>query len=534
MKKLNLFIVFLFAVVASFAQPKLSKSFKITNSTPYKVVDAPIKRYFSDGNGFTYSVKGNSEFVVIQKFDIKNMKEVQRSKYELKHERSFLFGVLDLNGKHYCLFASFNKKQKNNTVYVREFNTDDFKLSDERDLFTSKGEVAPGKFGENPGPYSMQRFPTFNIIKSADNSKVLIAYRRKPLKKSDKKNYDIIGLNVFNSSLDLVWGKEEKMPNTEYQMKVISKAVGNNGEVYMMTLFTKNKDFRLLTINRSKPIDIKNVKYEYFDFRKVYMKENKAGNLYFLGFYANGYDFIYRGDYQGISLNINGIRYLEINKNGDILKQKKIDFPINLINKFEESKQQKRNNKLEKKGNAGISDLVLREFNIDEQGNIFVLGEQYYFLFKKDVKTHNISYKYFYEDLVATKITPDGNVLWMQKMPKSQYGNKGFGGLGISYIKYNGFHYILFLDNIKNANLEPDEQPEMYRDRSSGYLTAYIVDDSTGDYSKHYIYNTKEVNHVGTYQYATSRIFKGPGNNLMVEAYKKNKEDIMIKIEIAD
>ena len=109
----------------------------------------------------------------------------------------------------------------------------------------------------------------------------------------------------------------------------------------------------------------------------------------------------------------------------------------------------------------------------------------------------------------------------------------GKGGLSVAYLEGDHAHYVLFLDNVKNADIDINEVPARHMDGKGGYLTAYKIDDGTGKVEKHTLYNSLEVNGVTTYQFQTSRIFKAMDDVLMVEVYIKNKKDMMIKMELA-
>ena len=142
-------------------------------------------------------------------------------------------------------------------------------------------------------------------------------------------------------------------------------------------------------------------------------------------------------------------------------------------------------------------------------------------------------YRFYYDDLIATKLNAGGEVLWMKKLPKRQE-ELGKGGMGMAYLEGNDSHYILFLDNVKNADIDINEVPAAHSDGMGGYLTAYKIDDATGNYTKHTLYNSLEVKGVKTYQFQTTRILEALDNILLVEVYIKDKKDMMIKMELAE
>lgn len=525
-------LLFLLLVMLNVSAQQLSKDFKISISKPYRVVDAKDKMYFSDNNGFSYSVKTTEDKIVVQKFDVQNMKEVSRNEYEDTPPYHKAIEVVQIKERFYYLYESINKEADTKSVYAREFLTSDCSLSKERILFTSKGDVAKGSPTEVLGNWGLKGGPSFTVHKSYDNSKIMITYRRKPLSKRDAVNHDLLGFFVFDSSFELVWGKEVKMPYTEKDMSNIAYTVSANGIVYMMSLYREKKIFQLLTIPEVGELKVNDVEGGNFMFKDLYMKENKDGNIDFLGFYAKKQNLKYReGRIETFGFNTNGIRYFELSKTGEVLKSKNIEFPIELINQYSSGRQKRKNENKEENGKAGIRDVKLREFTVNSDGSVFILGEQYYRMTRPNGQYGSIE-SYYYQDLIATKLDAEGEVVWMKKLPKRQSGSSGRGGMGIAYFENDESHYILFLDNVKNANIGKDEVPKKHGDGQGGFLTAYKIDDATGDYTKHTLYNSLEVKGIKTYQFRTSRILEALDDVLLVEVYAKNKEDKMIKMEL--
>lgn len=101
-------------------QAKLSSDFKVTTSTPFAVVDAQSKEYISMGDGSTISVKTRGELVIIQKFDVKTMKEVKRNEYKDFPKYTKIQRLLKVEDRLYYVFEAYNKPNKTFSVYSRE------------------------------------------------------------------------------------------------------------------------------------------------------------------------------------------------------------------------------------------------------------------------------------------------------------------------------------------------------------------------------------------------------------------------------
>jgi hypothetical protein len=132
----------------------------------------------------------------------------------------------------------------------------------------------------------------------------------------------------------------------------------------------------------------------------------------------------------------------------------------------------------------------------------------------------------------VAKINAAGKLAWMKKLPKRQEGGSGFGGMSYRYFISKDYHFFMFLDNEKNMDLPLTEVPARHVDGAGGFLTAYQVNDKTGEVSKISLLNTRDVNGMEVFQFAPYRMMATDVNTLVFEAYKKKKEDILVKIVV--
>ena len=111
-------------------------------------------------------------------------------------------------------------------------------------------------------------------------------------------------------------------------------------------------------------------------------------------------------------------------------------------------------------------------------------------------------------------------------------GLRGQGGMSYKYFDANNSHYFVFLDNIKNMDLPIDKEPKQHSDKNGGYLTSVKISDADGSVKKGSILNARDVEDFQIYQFAVSRIVKTSENTFDFEAYKKKKEDVLIKVTL--
>lgn len=101
----------------------------------------------------------------------------------------------------------------------------------------------------------------------------------------------------------------------------------------------------------------------------------------------------------------------------------------------------------------------------------------------------------------------------------------------IVIFKYNNFNKN---SNAKNIDLPLDKVPTLQPDykKSLGLLTAYKVSDANGEVSKLSILDTRNVNDMTIYQIKVTNIAPLNDGSFVFEAYKKKKEDILIKVKL--
>lgn len=519
-----------------FGQVKLSQDFKVSTSTPFPVVDAPSKEYVGMGNGSTISVKTRGELVIVQKFDVKTMKEVQRNEYEDFPKYTKIQSLLKVGDRLYYVFEAFNKKEKTFSVYSREIDTEKGSFKEIKTLFTTKGDVAPTGYKAAGGFWGIGALPKFDVISSFDGSKILIQYRNRPESKNDSKNYDELGFYVFDNTFTKLWGKEVKMPHTEKEMNNLAYAINKDGVVFMLSRINASKSFEVITVSGTEGLKNKQLPVQKdLSFDKFDLRESANGNIIAAGYYANGTET--KVDWTGnmsFSRNINGIYVFEIAKDGSIVRDNDYPFSIELIKKYLSNRQKGKADAKEDAGTAGINDLVLRNFVLNDDGSMVIIGEINYT--RKELWFTSMEMVTHFGDIVATKIDASGKLVWAEKMPKNQAvlqsNISDLGSLGISYVQGKGAHYILFVDNRKNATLKMDQPAEPHKGGFGGFLTAYKIDDATGKIDKHSILDLTNIEGLKAYQFNVNRIFEAMDKIFMLEVYIKDKQDMMVKMAL--
>lgn len=519
MKKINLIAILLLFCLNSFAQDiKTSDEFTVKAGAPYKVIDG-YKRYFSkDGN--VIAVKSRRGKLYIQKFDADKATQESVNEYDDYPDNYYVIGEVKTANKLFHVYVEEARRSDTKDVYARE-------ISYETGEFLGKGTkifTIEEKFN---GYISMET--------SFDEKNILFQYRLVPEKRNDKINKDKIGIHVVTEELEELWSSTVEMPYTEAMMNNISYAVDKEGTVHILTeIFTEKSrtkydkngnakfKYKIISIKsddveeNSAEIELKKKKITQIGFF-----EGAKGELLLAGFYSNKYEF-----------NCDGLFVIKLEKDGALIDSKTFEISLDIIKQNSSDRAQKKMEKAEDKGkDLSLSNMVLREIRHQADGSTIFVAEKYYTITTYDSKGNSRT-TYYYQEILASKVDKDGELAWMKKIAKNQVGGAGRGGMGYKYISNDESHFFIYLDNVKNLNLPNNEYPKAHQDGRGGYLTAVKIDNESGAIEKLSLFDLKKADGIKLYQFQVDRIIDVAKNQMLVECYKKSKEDVLIKIEI--
>lgn len=505
----------------------------VTVGKPYAVVDAQHKFYFYKGKEIL-TVKLTKNSVILQKLNADNLLFQKTKLYDDIGKGYQLENVLNFAGRYYLFYSKEDGDVEQ--MFAREIN---FK---EGTFFTAAVELLRVNHRISGDPMQVYRqgvYGKYSFTLSGDSSTLLIQYRMKPDVKRDSKNYDIIGFNVYDGKMKNLWSKEVTMPYTEKKMDILDYTVDRSGNAYATAKVYEDE-------NREKEKEDENAPNYAIELLKISAKtqtlskhpvavpnkflqslrlfESPKGDLVGAGFY----------NLDSKRRTADGVFFFNISKEMKVSNTATHEIPISLLNQNASAKTQRKNERKEDKDKAELENIYLDHVSIEADGSMLLVAEQFFITTRTTYSStggSTTTYIYNYNDMWITKISAAGKLLWMKKLPKLQQGG-GPGGMSYHFFRTKESYNLIFIDNKKNIKLTPDKTPARHIDGLGGFLTAYQVNVTSGEVSKALLLDTDDVKGMEIYQFTTKRIIATGPREFVFEAYKKKKEDVLIKVKL--
>ncbi len=498
--KYNLILLLLLLLpIINNAQVVSSKEVTYKVGPPHPHVNSYHYHYFiEDRNLLVVSVLFKK--IVIEKFDSKSFKLISTSEYDdIKDHWTSDWEIVRTKDKLFFFYLTSTKAVDD--VYYREidFKTGEF-IGDGNLLVKGKRKLTD----ENP---------KYLVSQSSDTSKVLIQTKYNELKNSDGKNYDESNISVYDQNLDLIWQKETTMPYPEKDLDFIEFSVNNKGRLYALANYDEE------TKLRTWPTNIATMNSA--DQKPILTPINLSDDpLYFRFLSEAPNDELLMAGFQSDSEESMRTLIVKIDKNMSFGTPILSDFPPDVINQYKPI-----NDRLAKLDQEKITEpyyLFTKKVGFWEDGSMLLISTQDLSFFTSS------STIYHYNDILVSKFDAEDNLVWMKRLPKRQNRNFGF-----KYFFTNGNHYFFYNDHIENMDKAMDERP-VYYGGSKGILTAYKVNDKTGESSKISIINSGDVPSVAGNEInrlSPGRMIKLSESEFAIEG-KIKKENVFVKFTI--
>ncbi len=404
--------------------------------------------------------------------------------------------IVSFDDRYYWLRSDWDKIREKEILYISRVDVKSGKVTGEpRELLESRklaGDM------EMTGLYRYKKVNKYQFNYSADKSKLLITYRLVPDSRKDEKNFDIIGIHVFDNKMEKIWGKEFTMPYNEAVMDNEDYALDKEGNAYLLSKVyasaarqevdksTGLPGYHLEVFKFTSQHDqVLHAKLSVGDafIKESSLIESTTGDMVIASTYSN------KGKGRGTAGFFLGI----IGTNGTVsnYKKGKYAFPKEELQKFEKSSQRR---KMNKKDDYEPGNLYVRDVVIEKDGSILISLEEYFVkdnsYYDPSSRSSRYSVTYHYNDILAVKVNASGTFEWVRKIAKNQQGARGRGTMSFKLISDETGYYFLYLDNLKNLELSEDETPRKHVDGMGGQVFVSKIDNA-GKVTKDVVFNTR-------------------------------------------
>ena len=438
-------------------------------------------------------------------FNPQNLSQTSEKEVELDVTKNYNNeGIVNFGNNFYWLHSDWNKSDKEEVLFSDKIDIKTGKIIDgnKKILTTTKigGDYSGGRgfFGAWSGYGGGKTVNKYDFNYDAEGTHLLVSYRLTPEERNDKKNYDKMGMYVYDQNMNKVWNHEFTMPYTEAIMDNLDFTVDASGNAYMLAKVydnekRKEKDketglpgyhFEVLKFSSDKKMRQYTVSLDEFFIREASLIENSAHDIVLSCTYSK----------KAKGTGTDGVFLAMLDQNGKVVKYKNgyYEFPLAELEKFEKARTRR---KMEKKDDYEAPNLKVRNLVVEKDGSVFLALEEYYYTVhtSSNGKYTTTTYTYYYEDILGAKIDAKGNFLWLRKIPKKQQGTNAYQTLGYKLVSDETGYYFLYLDNKKNLELEEDEAPKYHQNGYGGQVMVAKIDNS-GTVSKELLFDTREEN----------------------------------------
>jgi|GEM_PF-2024612 hypothetical protein len=448
----NLFSLFLFLLILTHTQTLKAQTIEVQWGPVLKndSKNYPMDIIGKDESGF-FQITYRSRDYYIEKFS-NAMTLIFSHKLEVfvaKGKPTTYENVVYLKGK-IIYFSSYYDDKNSTRVLFGSY------------ISTTTGIAEPklysvASFLDQPNKRSM----TFDASITSDSSKILIISNivERSKEENERFNYTIID-DAFNKLANSFI----ELPYAGVNCRITDYIVDNNNNVHMLYRLNLKKEGLK---ESDDDVNFAYYLFSYYSSDKSTVEYNlKVGDnvvsgidikldkkneyLYIPGFYSNKSEYGFKGTF---------ISKIDI-QNKKVVYSKTKDFTADFLALFYKKPE---TTKAGKKVTKELYDYIPRFIHITENGEVFVVSEQYWLNVVTSTQyvstgngggytTTTRTYYYHYNHLIAVNFNSDGDVAWTAKIPKLQLTTNDAGFYSsIATFVHKDKLYMIYNDNPKNG-----------------------------------------------------------------------------------
>lgn len=482
---------------------------------PYKVIDTPGREYIMDHSGQNIiAIKGDRSRFFLQKLDVHSLREISRTKLFHLPEKGQLHDLIKVQNQYFVLYSVIGKPGK---------------------FYALKVNFSKGTISNTPIPLHGDEELTIESYEQLQPNAPLITLSFSSNGRDLNKTSLIISYSKLGEDLKKEATETITIQNKHPVSRIKKYVLDEEGNLYLLIALAQEQmtktgepiDHELVKVDLAtrKYKLLSSIKMEYMNFVNASMVVNKQGHISITSFHR-----VLDENFNNNA--INGITVATYDPTTQLFQIFPHSFSLAFLSDYESIQTKKVLEESAEKGELKLNFINKGPTILNEDGSLVQFAEV---LFSKtyidpDFGPNHSSSTFYTEESIVIKVNLDGSIAWMHKLPKKHIGEAG--KVGSKYQKIGDAHWLFYCDHADNKFLTRDQEPVRYEDRA-GVVAAYEIDDATGRVTKHFLFSLIN-NSVGRrfYQLGSSRIVPVAADKIVVELYKKKKEDILIEIPL--
>ncbi|MGB0805548.1 MAG: hypothetical protein ACPGRC_02590 [Salibacteraceae bacterium] len=372
----------------------------------------------------------------------------KKATFKLEHDKKDLSyrGMVQMSDDIIMFTTYRDKKKKMTYLYSHKLNKSTLMFSKPKTIASASYEGYK------------KRESAYYSFKVSSDSNYLLFITDLPTGKED---VDRFGMVVYDRDMEEVWGhKNIEIDESNSGFYRYSSQVGNDGQVYLLAkIFDTSRKYKKGEINYTFEMQVYSEESEEPDVFDVGLDGRHMSDLTFERLDNGNFNVIgFFSDEGGVQ---NGVFNISIDgETYEVVNESVKEFPTDFIVQHSSEKQKKKAKKKEAKG----KEVAFYSYDIDEliehkDGSVTMIGEQYryYQTCYTDANGNTrCTNHYIYGNIIIVKYDADGDVAWMELIPKYQHTtNDGgyYSGYALTKLPDGSFN-LLFNDNPKNSYYE--------------------------------------------------------------------------------
>lgn len=522
------------SMTAEAQEVRFSDAYSVDVGSPYPVFDG-IKRYFAV-EGAVIAIKNEEGLWSLQRLNAKTLNEEYVNQYRDMDATMLVEHVGFFGGRLFVFCSQWDRANEREQLFYREVNTTTaaFVGKPEKLMAVSGKVERTSRSDDSFWTASYGRFnprDKFGFAFSPDDDYMVVHYDRKRDRETEKKNNDM-SVAVFGRDMKLLWKDNLKLPYGKNEAAVKDLTVDATGILTMVMSANKkgkageeDEEDRAYELLRwgptSKDWEVLPLAIPDKQLLSLSLFQDAKGVQRAAGFYrANK-----------LQKGADGVYVCAVSNTGAVSDLRFHEIPGELMNMYAYKHEVKAAAKrTAKSGDDSMLWLEMVDIQVGRDGELLLIGEQRFWV--KECSTGSqgqMSCFTFWHanNLLVSSISANGALKWMQMIPKRQFSSAPISTTYTHLLAHGQHHFIRF-EHAADLQLKAGQVPS---GRGDVLVVADRLDAATGAWTREAIMDPDEAEGRKLYQLEQRRMVRAGETQVMMEAYLKGKEDVVVLIK---